>query len=284
MWEEEFEKYKQYPEYMQKPIEMSHFQIIYLYEWGHRILGRLSGMMYFVPYCYFLKRGSLPRQYLPLFHLTLCGFGLQGLLGWYMVKSGLNFELLKEEKAATVSSYRLTAHLSLALALYSSMMYCAFRLSPANMAAPRKRFTKALCTLAIGCLSTSIVTGAAVAGLDAGMIYNDFPWMGEGIFPPASELASLKPHWRNLFENPSAAQAVHKICACGTFGSVILLGVGLRKTQLAGFRHRLYLLTFGQVGLGIATLMSNVNIYLGVAHQGTAMALLTSLLYILAAA
>mmetsp|Transcript_6880 Transcript_6880/g.10418 ORF Transcript_6880/g.10418 Transcript_6880/m.10418 type:complete len:337 (-) Transcript_6880:57-1067(-) len=283
MWEEEFEKYKQYPEFIQQPIGMSHFKFIYLYEWGHRILGRMSGLMYVIPYCYFLSRGMLPRQNRMLYHLVLGGFAFQGALGWYMVKSGLDSKLLEENKTATVSAYRLAAHLSVALSIYTAMMFCAFRMNPGVTGTVKCRAIKALTLVAMGCLSTSIVSGAAVAGLDAGMIYNDFPWMGDGIFPPPSELTTFTPHWRNIFENPSAAQVIHKICACWTFGSVSLLAFSLRRSKLAHFRHKLYLLSFGQVVLGISALMTNVNIYLGVAHQGTAMALLTSLAYVFAA-
>ena len=281
-WEAEFEKYKQYPEYIQHPIDMSHFKFIYLYEWGHRILGRLSGLTFVVPYIYFLKKGAIPKDIKPFLHLALGGFAFQGFLGWYMVKSGMDSKLLEEKKQATVSAYRLSAHLSTALGLFSVMMFCAFRLTPRAMLTYRGRFLVPAAGIATACVSTSIITGAAVAGLDAGMIYNDFPWMGEGIFPPLSEIAYLTPHWRNIFENPAAAQVVHKICACWSLASVIFLGCTMKGTSLNHFRHKLYLVCLGQISLGIAALMTNVNIYMGLAHQGTALGLLSCLMYVFA--
>ena len=281
-WESEFTKYKMYPEFIQNPIDMTHFKFIYLYEWGHRILGRLSGTVFFLPYCFFVSKGAIPQHIRPLLNLALGGFAFQGFLGWYMVKSGMDSKLLEEKKQATVSAYRLAAHLSTALGLFSIMMFSAFRLGPRTILSKQSRYIKTSTVIATACVSTSIVTGAAVAGLDAGMIYNDFPWMGDGIFPPLSEIAYLNPHWRNLFENPAAAQVVHKICACWSLASVIFLGITLRGTALHHFRHKLYLVCFGQITLGIIALMSNVNIYMGLAHQGTALGLLSCLMYVFA--
>ncbi|KNH04149.1 cytochrome oxidase assembly protein [Perkinsela sp. CCAP 1560/4] len=283
-WQDEFAKYSRYPDYDQNPIHMRKFQLLYLAEWGHRYLSTLSAIVFFVPYTYFLSRRRLPSQYSPLLHLTLYGFGLQTLLGWDLVQSRFNFKFFDDQTTAAVSSYKHAVHLSLSVALYSSMMYCAFRLSPANIAAPKRLISKTLGALAILCLSTSIVSGAAVTALGAGKIYNDFPWMGDWVLPRMSELTYMTPTWRNIFENPSAAQAVHKLSSCGALASIVLLGIGLRKTHLTRFRLRLYALSCGQVGLGVAALMTKVDPNLGMAHQGTALALLTTLLYVMAAA
>lgn len=290
-WEAEFARYQQFPEFKQKPdMTLKEFQWIFFWEWFHRVLARSMGIVYGAPLIYFAARGYFrgqPRIVTYLVSFLAMG-GAQGALGWYMVKSGLDDSLLQEKKKATVSAYRLAAHLSLAFAIYSGMLRVALGLRLPKLAAFKgKRVLQALARTGFAVMFTTAVSGAAVAGLDAGLLYNDgFPFMAGHIVPPVDDLfpASVQPFYRNFFENGSCAQTWHRIMAGTTIGVVAALNVvaAMHKGHLPPAVARAVLhvnaATAVQVTLGIATLLTFVEIPVAASHQAGSMALLTTLI------
>jgi len=209
-WEETFEKYKQYPEYekINHGMDVSGFKEIFIFEYSHRLLGRAIGVLFFVPFVYFLWRRRVDKKLAPkLWALFVLG-GLQGLMGWYMVKSGL-------VDMPRVSQYRLTAHLGLAVIIYSYMLWVTFDLLLArttpetaeNTSTGLRKFALTLSVL----IFLMILSGGLVAGLDAGFAYNTFPLMDGRFFPVG--LYNLSPWWLNPFEYITSVQFNHRIFA-----------------------------------------------------------------------
>ena len=271
-WIAEFAKYQQVPEYRAVHFAMSldEFKSIYYWEYLHRLLGRLIGVAFAVPFIWFLARGRLPRRLAPpLAGILLLGF-LQGLLGWYMVKSGL-------ADRVEVSQYRLTAHLALALAIYAAILWTALGLvrgSPFPDASPGwRRASEAV----LGLVALTILAGGFVAGTRAGLTYNTFPLM-DGRLVPAG-YAQLHPLWLNWFENIVAVQFDHRALAVATVGTVFLLwAAGLRADlpkPACNALHALLAIAILQVALGISTLLLVVPIPLAAPHQAGAVLLLT---------
>ncbi|KAI8321694.1 electron transfer protein 1 [Martensiomyces pterosporus] len=307
-WEVEFEKYKQFPEYHKVHIGISidDFKRIYFMEWFHRNVGRLFGVVYLLPAAYFVSRGMVTRAGTA----KIGGLGLlllgQGAMGWYMVTSGLEKELGERPDAVPrVSQYRLTSHLTLAYLLYAGLslygwnIFRANRLLKNKVANPdalrtllqkpaivsyRRKVTAA--TLLVG---TTCLSGAMVAGLDAGLIYNEFPMMGLGITPPLSELWNAafargdpSAMWRNLTENPATVQLEHRALAMTTFFVLSALWWQGRKLPLPRASrivlHSMYGLAWLQVALGISTLVNFVPIAYASAHQANSVLLLAAAL------
>lgn len=274
-WQRVYTAYQQSPEFEKKHfwMEIGDFKKIFFWEWLHRFLGRLIGLVYALPFMFFLIKGWIPQGYkLKLFGLFILG-GLQGLMGWYMVKSGL-------VDVPSVSHYRLTAHLSLALLIYTLMFWIAQNLKNFKTGTERSGhfclYRQSWVTLCL--LMITIFWGAYTAGLDGGLVYNDtFPKMGETWAP--SEVWFYKPVWVNFFEHPAGVQFVHRWLAMLTGLAVLALSVRAMRTGYMQARFALLgVFVFVQIGLGIATLMSGVNIALAVAHQAGAVILLTLLL------
>jgi cytochrome c oxidase assembly protein subunit 15 len=270
-WAAEFTKYQQIPEYRAVHFAMSldEFKSIYYWEYTHRLLGRLIGVAFAVPFIWFLARRRLPRHLAPpLAGILLLGF-LQGLLGWYMVKSGL-------ADRVEVSQYRLTAHLALALAIYAAILWTALGLvrgSPGASAGWRRAAETVLVLVAL-----TILAGGFVAGTRAGLTYNTFPLM-DGRLVPAG-YAQLQPLWLNGFENIAAVQFDHRVLAIATVTAISLLwAAGLRSNLPKPPRnalHALLAIAALQVTLGISTLLLVVPIPLAAAHQAGAVLLLTA--------
>jgi heme a synthase len=272
-WAEEFAKYHKIPEYRAVHFEMSldEFKSIYYWEYTHRLLGRLIGVVFAVPFFWFLARRELPRRLAPpLAGILLLGF-LQGALGWYMVESGL-------ADRVEVSQYRLVAHLALALAIYAAILWTALGLvrgSPFPHASPgRRRASEAVLAL----VALTILAGGFVAGMRAGLTYNTFPLM-DGKLVPAG-YAQLQPLWRNWFENIAALQFDHRLLAVATVTAVFVLwAAGLRADLPKPARkalHALLAVAALQMALGISTLLLVVPIPLAAAHQAGAVLLLTA--------
>lgn len=275
-WQKTFELYQQTPEFLEKNshMDVNDFKGIFWLEYVHRLLGRLIGMVFFFPFLFFLWRGFIGRD--EWFKYTLMFFlgGMQGVLGWYMVKSGL-------VNVPEVSQYRLTAHLIAAFTIFAFMFWVALsRLYPRQDQGRHPWFGK---TLALTTLITiTIVAGGFVAGLKAGKIYNTFPMMGDYWLPPG--MLALEPVWRNLFDNMATVQFTHRVLALTTFALIVFYWVKVRALDLPvrskkAVNALLHTATL-QVALGIATLLLVVPVFLAATHQAVAMLLFAVALYL----
>ena len=272
-WAAEFARYREIPEYRAVHLGMSlgDFKTIFFWEYSHRLLGRLIGVVFAVPLLWFWARGRLPRGLAPaLAGIFALGFA-QGLLGWYMVESGLVHRI-------EVSQYRLVAHLTLALLIYSAILWTALGLvrqpDCGMVGAEWRRAAEALILL----VAVTIAAGGFTAGTRAGFVYNTFPLMGGHIVP--SEYARLAPLWRNWFENVAAVQFDHRVLAMAIAAAVLLLWIaGWRASLPKPVRlalHALLVVAALQVTLGISTLLLVVPVPLAAAHQADAVILLTA--------
>lgn len=256
-WQQEFADYQTSPEYRVKNRGMSlaEYKNIYFWEWAHRLLGRLIGLAFALPLLVFWLKGWVPPGYRGRLVALLGLGGLQGVIGWWMVTSGL-------ANVAAVSHVRLAVHLNLALFIIACIVWTA-----SDLLRGKARLT-GFAALAGGVLLVQLVLGAFVAGLDAGYIYAEWPMMGGGIFP--SYVDWLQPLWRNIVDNPVVVQFVHRWWAWLTAAILVLLAIkamkrGSRKTPIA-----LKTLIALQIILGISTLLSGVEIWIAAAHQGVA--------------
>lgn len=277
-WLDSFEKYKQFPEYQKinKGMTLDEYKAIYWFEFGHRLLGRLIGIVFLLPFLYFLIRRKIPPQLTPKLVIMFILGGLQGLLGWYMVKSGL-------VDKPHVSQYRLAAHLMAAIAIYGFILWVALDLlkSKAKVQTSLKRLRK-FSVKTTGLIVVMIFSGALVAGTKAGFVFNTFPLMGGQWLPPGG--MSMQPWYLNLFENVATIQFTHRVIAVFIFLLIpfywwLAKNAGIDKTTQTGFNVLLAMLVL-QLTLGITTLVYVVPVPLGVAHQAGALALFTSALYL----
>ncbi len=276
-WQRVFEMYQQSPEYLKvnSHMDVEAFKGIFWLEFLHRLLGRTIGIVFLIPFLYFLVKGHIKAREWPRYLLMFVLGGLQGVLGWYMVKSGLIDN-------PHVSQYRLTAHLFAAFLIYAYMFWVAMSLlfPPAgNDKHPWYGKTLALTVLT----SITIISGGFVAGLKAGKIYNTFPMMGDAWLPPGG--MALEPWWRNFFDNITVVQFDHRVLAVTTLLIIVAYWFKARQVELpARSRPAVNALLHTavlQVALGITTLLLAVPIVLGVLHQAVAMLLFTVTLYIL---
>lgn len=273
-WMVVFEKYRLSPEYLKINAGMSldEFKSIFYWEYGHRVLGRIIGLIYLLPLVYFLARGMVPRRwYARLAALFILG-GLQGLLGWYMVKSGL-------VDVPHVSQYRLTAHLGLAIVIFATMLWYAMDFLRGERLANHSSvgFLR-LTAWCVGIVFLMMLSGGFVAGTKAGFIMNTFPTMNGHWIPQG--VAAMQPFWHNLFENPVTVQFVHRCLAVVVIVSILAcFGCALRQA----FATRASLLLgvmLVQVVLGVSALVLRVPLWAGAAHQAGAVALLAAALYV----
>ncbi|GLI76231.1 cytochrome c oxidase assembly protein cox15 [Penicillium ochrochloron] len=309
-WESEFAKYRASPEFqlLNPNMNLSEFKSIYYMEWIHRLWGRFVGISFVLPAVYFIarKKVSTPMAFRLAGIAGLIGF--QGFLGWWMVKSGLKDDLFAPGSHPRVSQYRLTAHLGAAFTCYVAMLWNGLAILRSHrlmkdateglkhleaLRDPRLAFfRRSVAGLAI-LVFTTVMSGGLVAGLDAGLIYNEFPYMGKGFAPPSSELwdAHYSRHedrsdlwWRNILENPSLVQLDHRILAMTTFTSIVALFIYSRRSPAvrrllppAARKGMHGVLGFAcmQVALGISTLLYLVPTPLASAHQAGSLFLLT---------
>jgi cytochrome c oxidase assembly protein subunit 15 len=272
-WKQAFAAYKQSPEFAQKHFWMGldDFKRIYWLEWLHRLWGRLTGLVYIVPLLVFWLRGMIPKGHGRALSLLAVLIGVQGVLGWYMVKSGL-------VERPSVSHYRLAAHLGLACVIYALMIRALVRLSrqPALLW-PRGMMAHGLAGLAL--LAVTIVWGAFVAGLDAGLIYNSFPDMGGALVPPELGDSGLAA----LHDNRAGVQFIHRWL--GMLTALVLIGLwahGAMRGIVHPLLFALALAAIVQAGLGILTLLTQVWLPLAALHQAGALIVLTVLIMLLA--
>ena len=282
-WNEVFLKYQQTPEYQQvnRGMSLDAFKTIFYWEYVHRLLGRSIGLVFMLPFVYFLLRRRIDRPLAPkLLGMFVLG-GLQGAMGWYMVKSGLVDD-------PRVSQYRLTAHLGLAFFIFAAMAWVALGLLAERGKAALRPEQSALRTLQVyGAWLALLVfvmalSGGFVAGLHAGLTYNSFPLMHGYFVPP--DMFMLEPWYLNFFNNPGTVQFDHRLIAWALIFLLpyfwyLSLGVALSpRARLAS--HLLLLVFVLQVALGIATLLLVVPVSLAAAHQAGAMVLFAALLWL----
>lgn len=279
-WRDAFRQYQAIPEYalINRGMSLADFKTIYWWEWAHRLLGRLVGIVFLLPFLWFLARGRIDRRLgLRLAGLFALG-GAQGLLGWYMVQSGLSDRV-------DVSQYRLAAHFLLALTLFAYAFWLAL-----DLAVPAPRLERRdLVPLARGAAAVVALVfvqaglGALVAGLDAGLTYNTWPLMDGRLVP--RDLFMLSPWPVNLFENIATVQFNHRLGAYVLAAAVAALWLAARRRALPARARRavdlLGIAVLGQILLGIATLLLVVPLPLAAAHQMMALVVLSLSLILL---
>jgi cytochrome c oxidase assembly protein subunit 15 len=271
-WQAAFDLYKEIPEYrlINRDMTLESFKTIFWWEWGHRFLGRFIGLAFLVPFVFFGIKGALTGLWPRLLLLFVLG-GAQGALGWYMVQSGL-------VDRVDVSQYRLAAHLGFAVALLAYVLWLIMEL---GHQAPSERFVPlrgapiaAMAMLLL--IFVQILFGAFVAGMDAGMGYNTWPLM-DGSWVPRG-LFVMSPAWLNLFENAMTVQFTHRILAyvvtVAAVAQVMWLGRHEHAGALRGSSSLVLAAVMFQVVLGVATLLQQVPISLGLLHQLAALVVL----------
>jgi heme a synthase len=267
-WQAEFEKYKTIPQYQQvnRGMTLDEFKLIYWWEWSHRLLGRLIGAAFLLPFLWFLWRGAIEPP-LRGWLWGIFGLGaLQGAVGWWMVASGL-------AERVNVSPYRLAFHLTLACAIFALIVWTIQRLRPRPPAnAPMRLCATAMVLLAL--VLGQIYWGALVAGLRAGLLYNTWPLIDGQVVPAAASLFFNEPWWRNLFENPLTVQFTHRMIAYALWAVAIVHAIDSARAGRAGLAIVLAIAVTIQAALGIATLLHQVPISLALAHQGMAIIVL----------
>jgi heme a synthase len=270
-WISEFEKYKQIPEYTEingpAGMTLAQFQFIYFWEWVHRQLGRVIGLALAIPFFWFWLRNKLPAGYAPRIFALVLLVGLQGTVGWWMVASGL-------ETRTDVSHFRLATHLLIALTILGGLVWTALDLL--KMPAKPARFT-GLSIAVVGILFVQLLLGAWVAGLNAGYVSNTWPMMNERIIPDGIDWS--KGVWFALTHDMYLLHFLHRWWAWIAVAALVLLA---RRVKQAGNRSASVAIhsAFGvQIVLGIATVLSGMNIIFAVLHQAVGALLVASTLW-----
>ncbi len=279
-WLEEFTKYQQFPEYQKINfgISLQEFKRIYLFEYSHRVLCRFLAVAFVLPFAYFLIRRAIFRKFAcKLLVIPILGI-FQGVLGWYMVKSGL-------VDRPDVSPHRLAAHLGLAVIIYGYTFLLAVSVyrsrKHVNSFVPPPKIIVVFTSGAVVMVFLTILAGAFVAGNDAGLAFNTFPLMDGQLIP--SNIFSLQPWWHNIFENVALVQLIHRLLALVT--CILVIGLWLSTLKFS-FSSRVrfsfffcVVLLLLQFLLGIMTLTLFVPISLGIAHQAGAILVFSSMLW-----
>jgi cytochrome c oxidase assembly protein subunit 15 len=272
-WQAEFDKYKTIPQYQRvnRGMSLEEFKTIFWWEWSHRLLGRLVGAAFLLPFLWLVWRGWVDRR----LGVALTGIfalgAVQGAVGWWMVASGLT------ERVA-VSQYRLAFHLTLACLIYAALVRTADRVSTsAPVATPRRIGLGASALLVL--VLVQIYLGALVAGLHAGLIYNTWPLIDGSLVPSPSSLLFDQPAWRNFFENPLTVQFDHRMVAYALVAVAMLhLADVFRTTESRRLRTGAVLLAVAicaQATIGIITLLAAAPLALAMLHQAMALVVLT---------
>jgi len=286
-WEEEFEKYKQSPEFKWKnfDISMEDFKFIWYMEYIHRMWGRTIGAAFYIPAAAFWMKGMLTPTLKKRVMLMGGLLGFQGLLGWYMVKSGLDHNnFLGPSDVPRVSQYRLAAHLSSAVVLYSvlfwnakEILFPSWRISP-HQVTPAMAQLRKMVISSKALVFLTLVSGAFVAGLDAGLVYNSFPKFADRWIP--EDLLSFSPALRNVTENPTCVQFDHRILGVTSLALITATAAKAARTPGLPPHIRTAALALGAMGwmqvcLGVSTLLLYVPVHLAAMHQSGALATLS---------
>jgi cytochrome c oxidase assembly protein subunit 15 len=272
-WEKAFEAYKLIPQYrtLNAGMTLQEFKTIFWWEWSHRLLGRLIGMVYLLPFLFFLWRGGVSGELKRRLWLIFGLGALQGVVGWWMVASGL-------AERTEVSQYRLATHLVLALLIFAAIVWTSRRLGEqVPLAAPaRLRITSAAL---VALTFVQLYLGALVAGLRAGLVYNTWPEIDGAFIPAGARLWYDVPWWRNLFENTLMVQFEHRMTAYALLALAIFHAFDAVRSRAANAAIRgafwLVAAVTLQALLGILTLLNQVPIVLALSHQAVAIAVLT---------
>ncbi|UOB18270.1 COX15/CtaA family protein [Abyssalbus ytuae] len=278
-WQQAFELYQQYPEYQKLNFHftLQDFKDIYFWEWLHRLIGRLIGLVFIIPFIYFIIKKQLTRETLKKSLFLLFLGGLQGFFGWYMVKSGL-------VDRPDVSHYRLALHLITAFITFAATLWVALDIIYPNKTVINKKF-RALLRFAMIILLLQIIWGAFVAGLDAGFIHNHWPLMNEGKLIHETVYIEQTPLIKNFFEGRSGVQFVHRYMAYILVVIVAIIIYKSRKMSLTKTRqygiNSLAVILIVQFILGVFTLLLGVPVWLGVTHQVGAFFLLSAMTFTL---
>ena len=278
-WQTAFELYQQYPEYqkMNNHFSLQDFKDIYFWEWLHRVIGRFIGLVFFLPFVYFLITKQLSKSTIKKAILLLVLGGFQGFLGWYMVKSGL-------VDKPDVSHYRLAAHITTAFITFAYTFWIALDLwfpSKKNIDKKLRNFIRFALTILI----IQIIYGAFVAGLDAGFIHNHWPLMSEGKLIHETVYIEQNPLYKNFVEGKSGVQFIHRTLAYIVVLLIFLIWKKTRNSPRTVWQNKgvnsIMILVGLQFVLGVLTLILHVPVWLGVAHQIGAFFLLSAMTFTL---
>ena len=272
-WHAAFERYREIPQYrlLNAGMTLDDFRFIYWWEWSHRLLGRMIGVVFVVPLVAFAIGGRIPRAHLSRY-LTILALGaLQGAIGWWMVSSGL-------VDRVEVAPLRLAVHLTLAAVLYAAVLWTALTLSARGRAPRPSPIRRIGAGAVLGWVFVQIFLGALVSGNHAGLVYDTWPLMNGHLMPP--DAFSTSPLWLDLIENHATVQFLHRMGAYLLFALVIVQFVTIVVTaRTATARVSAFALGFAvafQIMVGISTLLMHVPFALALIHQATAMVVLTA--------
>ncbi len=272
-WQIEFEKYKTIPQFreLNRDMSLDQFKTIYWWEWAHRLLGRLIGAVFLLPFLYFLWRGWIPRELRARLWIIFGLGAVQGAVGWWMVSSGLS-------ERTSVSQYRLAFHLTLACVIYAAIVWTLQRLWTPDSALTMSR-QRVTATVLVALVLVQIYLGALVAGLDAGLTFNTWPLIDDAFIPATERLWFEMPWWRNLFENTLMVQFNHRMMAYLLAVVVVVHAIDVafkvdHHDAMAGALTLVALVGL-QVAIGILTLINQVPVELALVHQAMAVLLLT---------
>ncbi len=278
-WQEAFDLYKQFPEYQKinYHFTLSDFKTIFFWEWLHRFIGRFIGIVFILPFAYFLIQKKLTKITIKKCLILLSLGAFQGFLGWYMVKSGLI-------NRPDVSHYRLAAHLLTAFLTCAYSFWVALDLiyPQKNQAIPELRN---ILRVTLFILILQIIWGAFVAGLDAGFIHNSWPFMSDGKLVHETVYIEQQPVLKNFIEGKSGVQFIHRYLAYAVVGLIVFIGFKSKSINTTGHQalgiQSLIVLVILQFVLGVFTLLLAVPLWLGIAHQVVAFLLLGAVTFTL---
>jgi heme a synthase len=281
-WNEAFEQYKKFPEYQKINIhndfQLADYKFIYFWEWFHRFIGRIIGLVFFVPFVYFLIKKKLDTPTIKKCIILLAMGGFQGFLGWFMVRSGLIDN-------PDVSHFRLSLHLTFAFITFAYTLWVAL-----DLIYPERNINKILplrtiARYALVALLIQIIYGGFVAGLNAGLIHNHWPLMSDGEFIHESVFIEQSTLVKNLIEGKSGVQFVHRTFAYAVVAIILFLYFKSKKYSLTNTQSKginiLVIFVFVQFALGVFTLLYSVPLALGLIHQIMAFFLLSAMTYTL---
>ena len=274
-WLAEFENYKKIPQYAElfPDMDLRGFKFIFFFEWAHRLLGRLIGAVMAVPLIFFWARGFLPPGFKPKLLGVLALGGVQGFVGWWMVKSGLSDRV-------EVAQERLAIHLLLASVTFAGLVWVAgsLRRGAAEITATKRRGLKWFAAATILIVVIQIGLGGLVAGLRAGRAFNSWPLIDGYFWPPLNKLTPLAPLWRNFLDNILVVQFQHRMVAYALLALTVIQALYTSRVAAKSRAQRrafaIAALATAQVAIGIVTLVLVVPLWAGLLHQAFAMIVL----------